>query len=299
MVIPDIPWKSISWDFIVKLPKSKDPMTGVEYNSILVIVERLTKYMILVLYHKSSTAEQLAYAFIKEVVSQHRLPEEILSDRDKLFTSKFWIAVTSLLGTKRKLSTAFHPQTNSGNERMNQVIETYLHSYINYQQNNWVELLPLAQFAYNSSETETTFVILFFANFGYEPIAYREPGTPEVDNQLARVTVDKIRDLHKELAEELQFVAERNAHYYNQRCSQEPTLKEGDKVYLVRKNINTKRPSDKLDHKKLRPFKIKQVKRLLNYKLALPKTMNIFPVFHISLLEKAPPGAPPAPITEI
>ena len=299
MVIPDIPWKSISWDFIVKLPKSKDPMTGVEYDSILVIMERLTKYMILVPYHESSTAEQLAHAFIKEVVSRHGLPEEILSDRDKLFTSKFWIAVTSLLGTKRKLSTAFHPQTNGGNERMNQVVETYLRSYVNYQQNNWVELLPLAQFAYNSSETETTLVTPFFANFGYEPIAYREPGTPEVDNQLARVTVDKIRDLHKELAEELQFVAERNAHYYNQRRSQEPTLKEGDKVYLVRKNINTKRPSDKLDHKKLGPFKIKQVKGPLNYELALPKTMNIFPVFHISLLEKAPPGAPPAPITEI
>jgi len=297
--IPPTPWKSISWDFIVKLPKSKDPMTGVEYDSILVIMERLTKYMILVPYHESSTAEQLAHAFIKEVVSRHGLPEEILSDRDKLFTSKFWTAVTAMLGAKRKLSTSFHPQTNGGNERMNQVVETYLRSYVNYQQNNWVELLPMAQFSYNSSTTETTLVTPFYANFGYEPVAYREPGMTDVDNQLARVQVDKIKNLHQQLAEELQFVTERNAHYYNKRRSQEPTLKEGDKVYLVRKNINTKRPSDKLDHKKLGPFKIKRVKGPLNYELALPKTMNIYPVFHISLLEKAPQGAPPAPLTEI
>ena len=133
IVIFDISWKSISWDFIVKLPKSKNPITEVEYNSILVIIERLTKYIILILYYKLSIAEQLAYAFIKKVVSQYGLSEEILSDRDKLFISKFWIAVTSLLGTKRKLSILFYLQTNSKNERMNQVVEIYLCSYVNYQ----------------------------------------------------------------------------------------------------------------------------------------------------------------------
>ena len=64
-------------------------MTGVEYNSILVIIEQLTKYIILVLYIESSTAKELAFAFLKEVVSRHRLPKEILSDRDRLFTSRF------------------------------------------------------------------------------------------------------------------------------------------------------------------------------------------------------------------
>ena len=68
---------------------------------------------------------------------------------------------------------------------------------------------------------------------------------------------------------------------------------------MLRKNIQTKRPSSKLDHKKLGPFKIKKVVGPVNYQLDLPKTMNIHSVFHISLLEKAPPGAPPAPITEI
>ena len=159
--------------------------------------------------------------------------------------------------------------------------------------------MPLAQFAYNSSTTETTLVTPFYANYGYELQAYREPGITDIDNDSARIQVTHIKELHKELADELRFVAERNAHYYNARRSQEPTLKKGDKVYLLRKNIRTKRPSDKLDHKKLGPFEIKRVKGPLNYELALPKTMNIYPTFHISLLEPAPEGAPPAPKTEI
>ena len=77
------------------------------------------------------------------------------------------------------------------------------------------------------------------------------------------------------------------------------TLKEGDKVYLLRKNIATKRPSHKLDYKKLGLFRIVKVKGLVNFQLVLPKTMNIYPVFYISLLELALLGAPPAPITEI
>ena len=78
-----------------------------------------------------------------------------------------------------------------------------------------------------------------------------------------------------------------------------PTLKEGDKVYLLRKNIQTQQPSDKFDYRKLGPFKIVKVKGPVNYQLQLPKTWKIHDVFHISLLEKAPPGAPTAPNTEI
>ena len=87
--IPDQPWKSIQWDFIVKLPLSKDLMTGVEYDSILTIVERLTKYLIAIPYLELSTAEELAFTFLREVVSRHGMLEEIISDRDRLFTSKF------------------------------------------------------------------------------------------------------------------------------------------------------------------------------------------------------------------
>jgi hypothetical protein len=76
-------------------------------------------------------------------------------------------------------------------------------------------------------------------------------------------------------------------------------LKEGDKVYLLQKNIATKRLSDKLDYKKLGLFKIAKIKSLVNYCLKLPKTIKIYPVFYVSLLELAPLGSLLAPKTEV
>jgi hypothetical protein len=78
-----------------------------------------------------------------------------------------------------------------------------------------------------------------------------------------------------------------------------PELKEGNKVYLLRKNIKTKRPNDKLDYKKLGPFKIDKRIGSVNYKLKLPKTIEIYPVFYILLLELVPPGAPTILVTEV
>jgi len=113
------------------------------------------------------------------------------------------------------------------------------------------------------------------------------------------VLVDRIKSLHEELSLDIKFISQQLAHYHNQKRSMESTLKKKNKVYLLRRNIKTKRLSDKLDHKKLEPFKIEKVLNLVNYRLLLPKTMNIHPVFHISLLKLAPPGAPETPITEI
>ena len=76
-------------DFIVKLLKSKEPLTGISYNSILVIVDRLIKYMHLMPYLEAFNAEDLIYIFIKTIITQHGMPDEIISDRDKLFTSQF------------------------------------------------------------------------------------------------------------------------------------------------------------------------------------------------------------------
>jgi hypothetical protein len=83
----DEPWATVALDFITKLPKSKEPLTGVEYDSILVINDDLTKYAYFVAYKEASNAEELAYTFYKTIIAQHGTPKEIRSDRDKLFTS--------------------------------------------------------------------------------------------------------------------------------------------------------------------------------------------------------------------
>jgi hypothetical protein len=111
--------------------------------------------------------------------------------------------------------------------------------------------------------------------------------------------VIELKVFHEELAVDLVFFIKRAASYYNRYYNIEPTLKKGDKVYLIRRNIQTKRPSTKLDHKKLGLFKIKRVIGLINYKLVLPKTMNIHLVFYVSLLELVLLGVLPAPVTKI
>jgi hypothetical protein len=289
---PTARWQVVTMDFIVKLPKSKDPLTKVEYDSILVIVDRLTKYSYFVPYLEASDAEQLANTILRVLVSEHGMPEEFITDRDKLFTSTFWKSLMTLVGTHHKLSTSFHPQTDGQTERINQIIEQYLRSYIDYQQTNWVAMLPMAQFSYNSSPSETTKVSPFEANYGYCPAAYHEPRTGQKNALYAQVNVDLLKWLHTQLSLDIQFYAERSAHYYNKGRLEGPRLKEGDKVYLSRRNIKTTRPSAKLDYKKIGPFEILEVIGVVNYKLKLPANMNINPVFHISLLELAPKNAP-------
>jgi hypothetical protein len=296
---PNGAWKSIALDFIVKLPPSKEPMTNVVYDSILVITDRLTKYGHFIPYKEASDATELAYTFLKIVIANHGLPEEIISDRDKLFTSKFWKSLMAQLGTNHKLSTAFHPQTDGQTERLNQTLEQYLRSYVNHQQDNWVQILPMAQFAYNSAMTETTKVSPFFANHGYQPEAYREPRKDETRAEQATLEVEKLKTFQQQLATDIQFLNERSAAYANKKRSMEPTLTEGDKVYLLRKHIKTQRPSTKLDFKKLGPFRILDKISSVNYRLQLPRESRLHPVFHISLLEPAKGTTPIATDTEL
>lgn len=289
------------------LPVSTDPTTEAKYDNIWVIVDKLTKYAYFIPFLSTATSEQLAFAFIREVFSRHGLPEQIISDRDKLFTSKFWTSLMKRLGTKQKLSTTAHPQTDGQTERLNQTLEQYLRGYVNFQQDNWVELLPLAQYAYNTSVNETMKMTPHEAVYGQKPVTTRQEisdtEAPEATSSVPRAEMmaTKIKATQQRLQQELQFLQNRMAHYYNKKRIEGPTLKVGDKVYLLRdkqhstlktSQIKTKRPSDKLEYKKLGAFKIKEVLSKNNYRLSLPKSMQLRTnVFHISMLEPAPEDA--------
>ena len=153
-------------DFITKLPKSKDPVTGITYDLIMVIVDRFTKYLIVVPFKETHTAEQLGHLLLDRLVRDHGVLIMIITDRDKLFTSNYWKTISAAMGTKPKMSTAYHPQTDSQTEQANQVLETYLQHYINQTHSNWVQLLPVAQLAINQHRSDSTKESLFSANFG-------------------------------------------------------------------------------------------------------------------------------------
>jgi hypothetical protein len=146
---------------------------------------------------------------------------------------------------------------------------------------------------------EKTKILLAYATYKYNPEAYRLVITSEVNNQAASLQVLDLKVFHEKLVIDLVFFMKKIVSYYNRYYNIKPTLKEKDKIYLIQRNIQIKQPSTKLDHKKLGLFKIKRITRLINYKLVLPKTINIYPVFHISLLELVLLGVLLVPVTEI
>jgi transposase InsO family protein len=133
-----------------------------------VIVDRFTKMAHFVAL-KEKTAAAVARQFVNHIWKLHGLPDDIVSDRDTAFTSKFWKEVMTFLCIKQRMSTAFHPQTDGQTERVNQVLEAYLREYCGYEQDDCMELLPLAEYVYNNSFSTATGLSPFYANYGYHP----------------------------------------------------------------------------------------------------------------------------------
>jgi hypothetical protein len=281
------PWDSITMDFITKLPLSEEPSTGIFYDSIMVIVDRLTKFSYYLPYRESTDAEELSYVFYRHIVSVHGLPTEILSDRGPTFAATFWQSLMARLGLNHRLTTAFRPQVDGQTERMNQVLEQYLRCYINYEQNDWVEKLPIAQLAYNTAYNESTKLTPAYANFGFTPNAYHDARQEKSINPAAILKSDDLKNLHEEMKTELEFVRKRMKNYYDPKRLKGPTFSEGDMVYLATKNIKTDRPTHKLDYKFIGPYKVLQKISENNYKLDLPPKVRLHPIFHVSLLESA------------
>jgi transposase InsO family protein len=150
-------------DFIMDLPTVKAK------NSILVVVDRLTKMAHFTPCSKSITTKETAQLILDGIVRLHGLPEEIVSDRGPQFASKFWRRLFELLGVDIQLSSAFHPETDGQTERTNQTLEQYLRCTVSYQQDDWLALLSQAEFAYNNTTHASIGISSFSANYGFHP----------------------------------------------------------------------------------------------------------------------------------
>ena len=123
--IPEWKWDRITMDFVVELP-----VTGREYNSVWVMVNRLTKSAHFLLVRTDYSLNKLAELYIKEIVRLHGIPISIISDRDSRFTSRFWGKLQEALGTRLNFSTTFHLQTDGQSKRVIQVLEDMLRSSV-------------------------------------------------------------------------------------------------------------------------------------------------------------------------
>ena len=221
-----------------------------------------------------------------------------MSDRDRIFTSGFWREFLAHMNVKPNLSTAFHPQTDGQTERVNQVLEQYLRVFCNYQQDNWEELLPLAELAYNNATHTSTGQTPFFANYGHHPTLPATVRVPESSNPAVESLTKSFRDLHKHLAANLADASATQARFYNRKVREAPPFKKGDQVWLLRRNVKTTRPSDKLDYKRLGPFIITDKVGKAAFRLQLPPSMKIHPVFHVGLLERFHPNDIPGRVQD-
>ena len=177
---------------------------------------------------------------------------------------------TRQLGIDTRMSTAYHPQTDGQTERTNQTMEQYLHHYVNHRQDDWVELLPMAQFAYNDQQHSVTGMTPFFANYGRNPrweVMAAGSGTS--------TNIEKLTAMHEEMKTAIESAQKTTSHHLNSKRLKGPTLERGDKVYLSTKNLRSKRPSKKLDHVRIRPFEIEKRTGEVNYRLRLPKKARI------------------------
>jgi hypothetical protein len=248
---------------------------------------------------KIITGEETAKSFLDNIYRIHKLPNDIVSDRGTQFISNFWKVLFQLLGVKINLSTMYHPQTDGQTKRVNQILEQYLHCTINYQQDDWADLLPLAKLVYNNTLHSSTKQTSFFSNYGHHPRA--DPfQVKDVGSRAAEDLVAHLPAIHNDITSQLYEAQDRYKDYADRNQKLHPNFHIGDHVWLLRQNIQTKRPSRKVDYQRLGPFKILAQVNPVSYRLELPPTMHIHPVFHVSLLElykksQIPSQIPPPP----
>ena len=274
-----VKWEHISYDFIVGLPLCNG------YDAILNVVDRHSKGAHFIPCTSKEDASTTAWLFIKEVWRLHGTPKSTISDRGTQFNSQFMKRLFEILGIKAYFSTAYHPQTDGQTERVNQEIEEYLQFYISHRQNNWVKYLPMGEFAYNNSVSETTGYSPFYLQYGLHPqFSIETPRTEIVP--AAEELAKHMKDIESEANASITMAHERYKEQADKKRLPDPEFKEGDKVWLHRKNITTDCPSQKFEYRYLGPYKVLERIGKRAYRLELPRTLKIHDVFHVSLLEK-------------
>ena len=294
--IPDRPWSSLSMDFIEQLPNAGG------YDSILVVVCRFTKMAAFIPTVVTATSRDLADAFVQHIWSKHGLPDDIVSDRGSKFVSKFWKALCERLTIDRKVSTAYHPQSDGQTERVNQVLEQYIRIYCAYQQDDWNRLLGIAEFAYNNADHTSTGVSPFQANYGFNPSMTVERGATasEPGNHFAY----ELDDLHIRIRQTLSAAQESQKKFADRKRTDAPEYKVNDLVLLSTQNLALTRPTRKFAEKYIGPYRIAERISEVAFRLTLPAELSrIHPVFHVSLLRPVPTSelegrivAPPGPV---
>jgi len=286
--VPSQKWWVVSMDLITDLPPTRDG-----FDAIMVFVDKLSKMVHLAKTFKTCSAIDAARLFIDNVCRLHGPPRVVISDRDPRFTSKFFRAVSIMLGMEQHMSSAFHPQSDGQTERVNRVVEDYLRSFVLSDQSDWDHHLSMAEFAINNAYHESLKSTPFRVVYGIDPL------TPL--SFVPRAWVDKIKPLWdrcpsaRSFGEDTQAAlhrakvcldaARKRQKAYADKKRSDLTLNVGDNILLSTKNIKIRaHGSHKLLPRFIGPFPVVECVNPVAFKLGLPPSLKIHPVFHVSLL---------------
>ncbi len=289
--IPEELWESIAIDFIVKLPQ-----TPRKHDSILVVVDRLSKYAIFTPCSEKVDSEGLVRLLEEKVVACNGFPKSIVSDRDTRVTAKFFQEWCKKYSIEHKTTTAYHSRGNGQVERFNLTLENYLRSYVNTGMDDWDELLPVAQLAINSSHQESTGTTPFYLNHGRHAwmpgVTFKRAGLSGSENSEQRLQLrtawkdaERIQALQK--ARGCLHAAQHKVKAQFSKGRKPMEFEVGQRVLLSVKNLRFKGLNcPKFMPRFIGPFTIEEKVGSVSYKLSLPPTMKVHPIFHAELLKE-------------
>ncbi|KAL0534416.1 hypothetical protein IC582_028707 [Cucumis melo] len=280
--IPEWKWENVSMDFITGLPRT---LRG--FTVIWVVVDRLTKSAHFVPGKSTYTASKWAQLYMSEIVRLHGVPVSIVSDRDARFTSKFWKGLQTAMGTRLDFSTAFHPQTDSQTERLNQVLEDMLRACALEFPGSWDSHLHLMEFAYNNSYQATIGMAPFEALHGKccrSPVCWDEVGEQRLMGpELVQSTNEAIQKIRSRM-----HTAQSRQKSYADVRRKDLEFEIGDKVFLKvapMKGVLRFERRGKLSPRFVGPFEILERIGPVAYRLALPPSLSavhdVFSRFHV------------------
>ncbi|KAL2250254.1 UNVERIFIED_CONTAM: Transposon Ty3-I Gag-Pol polyprotein [Sesamum indicum] len=265
--IPDQAWSCISMDFVEGLPNSEGK------DSIMVIVDMLTKYSHFIALRHPYTVASIAKVFFDNIYKLHGLPISIVSDRDKVFTSKFWRELFTLSGVSLDMSTAYHPQSDGQTERVNQCLENYLRCMCQQKPKKWAQWLTLAKFWFNTNFHTGLKATPFQALYGYPPQQLTMGPYQQSHHSDVEELIQERAKVLQMLKENLQL-AQHRMKIYADRKRTEREFQVGDEVFLkLQPHKQTSvafRKRLKLSAKYYGPYKVIEKVGKVAYKLELP-----------------------------
>jgi hypothetical protein len=240
------------------------------HDAIMVVVDSVRKRAHFIETHTTVTALRAMRLYLQHVWKLHGLPQTMISDRSPQFVAQFTRELYRLLGIKLAASTAYHPQTDGQTEHVNQELKQYLQVFVSKRQDNWTELLPLAEFQYNNHDHASTQRSPFLLDTGRHPRMGFKPNEAPSHMETVNEFWDRMASTLEEAKSALAKAKNDMAQYYNRRRTPALVYKIGDMVYLDSRDIRTTRPSQKLAHRYLGPYKVEKSVGTHAYRLKTP-----------------------------